>query len=209
MNSMVNNVLLTGGNGLLGRELQKYIKCDAPSSSAMDITYPRSFPFPNPYDVVIHCAAYTDVAGAEREKAKCHKINVIGTKNLVSHFSNSYFVYISTEYAYNPLNFYTYTKLWGEDIVERHSNHLIIRTLFKPYPFPFKKAFIDQYTTGDTVDIIAPMIVDAIQKRLTGRIHLGTGRKTMYEMAKRSRPDVEPISVKDVSFVDIPLDYLT
>jgi dTDP-4-dehydrorhamnose reductase len=204
---MANNILLTGGNGLLGRELRKYIECDAPSSRELDITNPKTFK--RGYTTIIHCAAYTDVAGAEIHKRRCYEVNVVGTRNLINFYSPAYFVYISTEYAFNPLNFYTYTKLWGEDIVRQNKNSMIIRTLFKPYPFPFKRAFIDQYTTGDTVNIIAPMIADTVLSRHWGKIHLGTGRKTMFEMAKRSRPDVKPISVKDVQFVDIPLDYLT
>ena len=43
------------------------------------------------------------------------------------------------------------TKRMAEDLVRYHPNHLIIRTLFKATPWPFEKAFIDQWTEGDSL----------------------------------------------------------
>lgn len=204
---MQTSVLLSGGSGLLGQEIQKYLKCHAPSSTELNILQPETLK--GEYDIVIHGAAYTDVEGAEIHKDMCFKANVNGTENMVKAYPNSFFVYISTEYAYNPMNFYTYSKIWGENEVKKHENHLIIRTLFKPTPFPFEKAFVDQMTCGDYVDVIARLIIETVVKGKKGMIHLGTGRKSMYQLALKTRPDVIPISVDDVRFVSIPKDYLT
>ena len=204
---MINKTLLTGGSGLLGTELRKYIKCDAPTSEELDITKTKIVP--NSFRVIIHCAAYTDVARAEEEKKRCFEVNVQGTVNLVKDSPKSKFIYISSEYVYNPVNFYSLTKLWGEEVVRRYSeNYLIIRTLFKDNPFPYKYAFVDQYTTGDYVDVITPMIVKEILKGTLGTINLGTGRKTMFELARKTRPDVLGNSVDDIKNVILPKDYL-
>ena len=86
--------------------------------------------------VVIHCAAWTNVDGAEEEKNKpiVKKINVDGTENLVKAAKdfNCKFLYISTDYVFNgegttpwkpddknyaPQNYYGETKLQGELVV--------------------------------------------------------------------------------------------
>lgn len=199
--------LLTGGSGLLGQELQKYLNCYAPTHEEMDITWPIEH---KNYSLIIHSAAYTDVPKAEVEKKKCYDINVLGTLNLVRAFPNTPLVFISTEYTLNPVNFYSLTKKWAEDYIKQyHKNYLIIRTLFKPSPFPFEGAFRDQHTQGDFVDVIAPLIVTAIMAwdGISKEIHLGTGRKTIYDLAKRTR-NVYSISVDEIKDVKLPKDYL-
>lgn len=85
-----------------------------------------------PY-AIIHCAAWTNVDGAEDPKIKplVKRINVDGTDYLVKAAKNkgSKFIYISTDYVFNgkgtepwkpddksysPLNYYGQTKLEGE-----------------------------------------------------------------------------------------------
>ena len=84
-------------------------------------------------DAIIHCAAWTNVDGAEDENNKplVKKINVDGTDNLVKAAKaiNAKFLYISTDYVfdgegtrpwqpddknYDPQNYYGETKLQGE-----------------------------------------------------------------------------------------------
>ena len=204
-------ILLTGGSGLLGRELQKYIKCYAPSHAELDITK-KLEPLDRKIQVVIHAAAYTDVPGAEIHKAACYKTNVIGTMHLLEAATrngdtdNPYFVQISSEHAYHPVNYYSRTKQWADEMVEHYhySNHLIIRLLFKPKPFPYEYAFFDQITGGDYVDIMVPMILAAIMEHKTGTIYLHTGKKTMFELARRTRPNIKAISVHDIKNVVMP-----
>ena len=199
---MENKILLFGGSGLLGNEFKKYITCIAPSHKELDIT--KKIYYDDNINCVINCAAYTDVAKAEVEINKCFKINVEGTYNLIKRFSNSYFVYISTEYVNDPINWYSKTKLMGEEMVQRFSNnYLIIRTLFKARPFPYEYAFFDQYTNGDYVDVIAPMIVSHIMMHTTGIINIGTGKKTMFELARQTRPNIKAISVDDIKNVKL------
>lgn len=84
-------------------------------------------------DAIIHCAAWTNVDGAEDENSKpvVRKVNVDGTDNLVkaAKKSGAKFLYISTDYVfdgqgetpwqpddknYAPQNYYGKTKLQGE-----------------------------------------------------------------------------------------------
>lgn len=199
-------MLLTGGSGRLGCELQKYLNCFAPSSKELDITK-RINPIKG-VDRVVHCAAYTDVIKAETENKKCFDVNVFGVQNMAYTYIDSTFIYISSEYAYKPKNFYSWTKLWAEELVKKHPNSLIIRTSFIDRPFPHKYAFADQYTQGDYVDIIAPMIATEVMKGTKGLIYIGTGRKTMFELARQTRPKIKGISVDDIKNVRLPKDYL-
>lgn len=198
-------ILLTGGSGLLGRELQKHIKVDAPSHSELDITRPIK---KGNYDLVIHSAAYTDVLKAETDRINCFDINVMGTINLLHAYWDTPFVFISSEYAHKPVNYYSETKRAGEMAVEALSLHyLIIRTLFKPNPFPHEKAFFDSWTQGDYVDVIAPLIVKALTTIDNSTIYVGTGRKTILELAMRTKPTIAATSTLLVKGVTLPTDY--
>lgn len=194
-------LLLTGGSGLLGSQLKRLLGCAAPPRKDFDILEPKDLG----QDLIVHCAAYTDVLKAESEPRNCFDINVIGTKNM----SRWPLVYVSTEYVFDgrrgdyreedspsPLNNYAYTKYLGELEARKSPRFLIVRTLFKPRPFEHEKACIDQWTSGDYVDEIAPLVSQAVklfqEKKLEGVIHLGTGRKTTYDLAKRTR-NVRPV----------------
>jgi dTDP-4-dehydrorhamnose reductase len=197
-------ILITGASGLLGRHLK--IEADRPTHNELDITKPIE---PKSYELIVHCAAWTKVEQAETDRLECFDVNVRGTLNLLNAYSNTPFVYISSEYARNPVNFYSLTKSLAEQLVTYHAApYLIIRTLFKPYPWPYAYAFKDQHTMGDYVTYIAPKIDKVIQEwdRKSKLIYVGTGRKTMYEMALETKPDVIGNSIKDMK-VKLPYDY--
>ena len=213
-------ILFTGGSGLLGRELRKlYAAFYAPPKSEFDIcdrpavaTLSRER-----FECIVHCAAYTDVAKAESEKELCYQTNVLGTRNLAD--TGIPMIYISTEYVFggekgnygegdcpDPKNFYALTKLLGEGEACR-TTHLIIRTCFKPRPFEHAAACVDQYTSGDYVDVIAKEIFLAIRNfrdLIDETIHIGTGRKSVFDLARQTR-EVIPISVETIG-VKLPRD---
>lgn len=195
-------ILLTGSRGRLGTEIKKHIET---VDFEGDIT--KSF-IARECDLVIHCAAYTDVFKAEVEPMKCIDVNVKGTYLLTQAYQDKPFVYISTEYAKNPLGIYAWSKALGEKIVEKHPHHLIIRTLFKPKPWPFHLAYEDQYTTGDYIDVITEKILEKIKlwnKKDCELWNIGTGRKSMYQLALQTRPDVKPNWITEPF---IPKDYI-
>lgn len=146
-------VLVTGSSGLLGYDVIKAleaqgIKSYGISREVIDLsdlsgtkTIIRNF---SP-DVVIHCAAFTDVDLAEVTPEKCRMINVDVTASIaeVCEEIDAKLVYISTDYVFsgreskpyeanspkNPLSVYGRTKSDGEDeVIRRMSQYFIIRT---------------------------------------------------------------------------------
>lgn len=200
-------ILISGGTGRLATELKKHLEGDYVSIEDFDIAYdiPKK-----EYDLILHMAAFTNVVKAETEDRRCFDTNVFGTYNLVKAYFDTPFVYISTEYANKPLGVYSLTKRLGEEVVKTHPKHLILRTSFKPTPFPFEYAYEDQYTQGDYVDVIAELLAKTVKEwgGTSELRYLGTGRKTMFEMAQRTRPDVKPNKVSDYKYSHlIPHDY--
>lgn len=194
---MTNKILITGGTGRLAAELKKHLEGEYVGIEHWDFIYevPKK-----EYDLVIHMGAYTDVPKAEKEQEKCMATNVLGTFNMVQTYKDTPFIYISTEWAHKPLGVYALSKQLGEEIVKTHPNHLILRTLFKPNPWPFEYAYSDQMTQGDYVDIVAKILADIANtwdKKTSKTDFLGTGRKSILDLAKRTKPDVKPNSVDD------------
>ena len=207
-------IILTGGSGLLGTELQKLVPCFAPSRQLVDITKPI---LPKKVDLIVHCAAYTDVAKAESERELCYQTNVIGTRRLASF--GVPMLYISTEYVFdgekgnyaesdypNPRNFYALTKLLGEH-ESRRTRSTVVRCLFKPRPFEHAAACVDQFSTGLYVDEMAKEIALAIKlfDNLPETVHIGGERISTFNLAKQSR-DVIPITIESIGLVRLPRD---
>lgn len=95
-------------------------------------------------EIVIHCAALSDVDRCEEDKKLAYDLNVEITKNITEYSKkhNSHLIYISTDCVYdgregnlkeenvNPVNYYGETKLLGEKAALEYSNTLVIRTNF-------------------------------------------------------------------------------
>jgi dTDP-4-dehydrorhamnose reductase len=211
-------ILLFGGSGTLGKELQKLnpdIMC--PTHTACDITNRFSVQaeindhYP---DIVIHAAAMTDNRLIERNADDAVLTNIVGSSNIAIACMtlNIRMVYISTDYIFPgthgnyteedpilPFNLYAWSKLGGECAVKAVKNHLIIRTSFGKNDFEYKEAFTDKWTSKCYADQIAPMILEAALSPLTGVLNLGTERKTLYDYAS-ARSTVKPVKIADTSF---------
>lgn len=205
-------ILLIGGSGLLGKELQK-INRDliCPSHKDFDITKNISL---TDVDIVINAAAFKDNRSIELDPRTAIETNIMGAARLAlaCYENNIRYVYISTDYIYKgdrgnyhetdtilPANIYAWTKLGGECSAKAVKNHLIIRTTFGPKEFEYKQAFTDKWTSKDYVDIIAPMILEAALSPLTGVLNLGTERKTLYGHASK-RNQVKGVRLGNTSF---------
>ncbi len=221
--------MITGVTGALGSEL-KIIYSDsiAPTHKDFDIcdlSSVQKFFRSEKIDIVIHTAALTTVRGCEENKSKALDINVKGTRNLITEFKKSNpsgkFVYISTACVFDgnsgmftetsipyPENFYSLTKLLGENIVSQFNDSLIIRTNFiakKQWPYP--KAFTDRYGTYLFANQIALGIKDILNEKLEGIIHLvGDKKISMFELAKLTTPDIQPMTMNDYSGPPVTID---
>ncbi len=110
-----------------------YVQMDITDEAAVRRTIEELKP-----DVIIHCAAWTNVDGAEAPEncEKVHQINAVGTENIAKAAKavDAKMVYISTDYVfdgqgtrpwepddkcYAPLNVYGRSKLDGELAVSR------------------------------------------------------------------------------------------
>ena len=196
-------ILLTGGSGQLGSELLKHRQFIAPNRHEMDIlsearvqiTYEKYKP-----DIVVHSAAYTNTSLPESDPIEayhCYQTNIIGTRN-IARFFHCPIILISTETCLNPYNFYAITKLQSENELKLYSDkYKIIRTSFRERPFEYPMAFDDMYTIGDYVDVIAKLINEEVEKPIENNIvYVGTGVKTPYDLAVKTKPDIKRVSYK-------------
>jgi dTDP-4-dehydrorhamnose reductase len=225
---VVLDIFLTGGSGTLGAELIKQshkfdINFIAPSSKDCDITDEQSVheklrSFKG--GTVVHAAALTDVKGIQEAPLQAIEVNVLGTINIIKSCQklDKKLVFISTDYVFdgnkgnynvtdpiNPISKYAKTKAAAELLVRTIEESLVIRTSFFGYDFPYDKAAVDQWSSKDYVDIIAPLILKVLKKDKTGIVHIGTDRTSTYEKAKRRKPHVEKIFLHEIGF-GIPRD---
>lgn len=83
-------ILITGGNGQLAKEFQRFftrkkIKFSAPSKEILNITnYENTEEFikDKNIELIINCAAYNFVDKAEEESELAYKVNAYGVENL-------------------------------------------------------------------------------------------------------------------------------
>jgi len=222
-------MLITGGSGSLGKEL-KIKNPDAliPNHETLDITNKNKiseFIKKNDVDVIIHTAALTKVRECEEEKELAWRTNVDGTKNLIDVVlelnKKIRFIYISTACVFDghvgnynensipyPENFYALTKTIAEREISKISNHLIIRTNFVPKKiWPYPKAFVDRFGTYLFANDVAQGIKDVNEVNLTGTVHIvGDKKMSMFDLAKITTPNVEPMTMNDYSGPKLTMD---
>jgi dTDP-4-dehydrorhamnose reductase len=155
----MKKILVTGCNGQLGRAIRMeyeneqiaFINTDvieAEGIIALDITdidqVMRLIKSEKP-DVIINCAAHTNVDACEKQWDLAYKINAIGPRNLSIAASevNAKIIHVSTDYVFegngkkpytefdmpNPVSAYGKTKLEGERFVQQFADrYFILRT---------------------------------------------------------------------------------
>ncbi|MEH7355060.1 dTDP-4-dehydrorhamnose reductase [Neobacillus drentensis] len=146
-------VVVTGVQGQLGYDVVKQLTARnhqvfGTDRNELDITDEKAvqayFDEIKP-DALLHCAAYTNVDGAEEDKETVYKVNAIGAKYLAQAASKvgAKMVYVSTDYVFDgtaaepyevdhptqPLGVYGETKYAGEEFVKQNlDHHFIVRT---------------------------------------------------------------------------------
>lgn len=146
-------ILVTGANGMLGQDLCPILEDDGhevveTDVDKLDITNAEQVKkvlTDEMPDMVIHCAAYTNVDKAEEDLKTAELINVTGTENIAETCGKLgiTLVYISTDYVFdgetvepyttedlpNPINNYGATKYEGEEAVRSLcEKYYVVRT---------------------------------------------------------------------------------
>jgi len=206
-------VVVLGGTGLLGNELQKIDKdliCFGKDVNITDFQKLYEKLMSIRPDIIINAAAEINSIDIGENPYKAINTNIIGAANVTKYCLDAKIrlAYISTDYIYNwehgnnkesdkvfPFNEYAWTKLGGECSSRLVENSCIIRTNFGSPKFPYDQAYSNLRTSKDYVDIIAPKILKAAMSNIQGVINIGTESKTMLEFARRRNPEV-----KDASF---------
>ena len=146
-------ILLFGAGGLVGKELVALYartanEVNRPTSAEVDITkFEQVQDFVNEHkpELIINCAALTDVDKCELEEDTAYKINALGPKHiaLAAREQHAKVIHLSTDYVFDgekgepynefdatqPINIYGKSKLDGEEFIkEVTDDFMIIRT---------------------------------------------------------------------------------
>ena len=146
-------ILVTGANGQLGMEMRilgavapnEYIFTDIDELDITDSDAVAAFVEQNGIQIIVNCAAYTNVDRAEEDEPTAERINAEAVRNLAEAMKkvDGTLFHISTDYVFggegntprteemplDPLGAYGRTKLHGEQaIAEVGCKAIIIRT---------------------------------------------------------------------------------
>ena len=151
-------VLLLGKNGQLGYELAKQLPAIAQvvalGREELDLTELNAVVHAvqaHQPDVIINAAAYTAVDKAETDQVNCYLINAAAPSMLASEAKKigALLIHYSTDYVFdgckttpyeptdtpNPINYYGYSKLMGEEGIKYSGcDYLIFRTSWVYHP---------------------------------------------------------------------------
>ncbi len=163
----VRRVLIIGCNGLLGQKVTElFVRGSSYTITLASLEPKPLLPYPSveyvPFDmtskkdvrqliygaepdVIVNCAAMTNVDACENERELAWKINVGGLENMIeaARRSNARIVHVSSDYIFDgksgpygeddrpePLNYYGKTKLAGENVLRASGlNYFIARTM--------------------------------------------------------------------------------
>ncbi len=144
-------VWITGANGLIGNYLVQTAPRFAPDWRVRALTREqfdlldfaavrREFQRDQP-QLVIHCAAISQSADAQKNPGLARRVNVEVTKLLAELAAEIQFIFFSTDLIFdgrkgnytetdapNPLHIYGETKVAAEEIVLKNPRHLVVRT---------------------------------------------------------------------------------
>jgi len=175
-------ILVSGKNGQLGKELQKLAisnqnfqfvffdrdELNIADEQSLKNTFEKFSP-----SYFINCAAYTAVDKAETERELAYKINAEAVGNIARQCTqfNTKLIHISTDYVFdgkanqpykeddatNPVNYYGYTKLSGEELaIKNNSDTIIIRTswVYSEYGNNFVKTMLRLMNERKEINVV-------------------------------------------------------
>lgn len=188
-------LLITGASGQLGNELRSCLEngiaeigpipseyegasVDYADRDALDISDPHAvhqwFREKGPYDLVINCAAFTNVDGCEKAEADAYHVNAHGPENLGREVTatGGKLVYVSTDYVFSgteeaprteadsvcPVSAYGRTK-WAGEVLTRAAcpKFFVVRTawLYGYVGKNFAKTMMRLATNNGKISVVA------------------------------------------------------
>ena len=176
------NILVTGANGQLGNEMRivsknssdRYIFTDVEELDICDKKAIVDIVKNEKIQVIVNCAAYTNVDKAEEEPESAEKLNATAVGNLVQACKDydATLIHISTDYVFggnegntpkteeeptNPTGAYGRSKLHGEQAIEKAGcKHIIIRTawLYSEFGNNFVKTMRKLTAERDSLKVV-------------------------------------------------------
>ena len=191
----IMKILITGCKGQLGTEIQKQLRLgyseigsipeslvgssvtaiDLDTLDLSDLSGVKSFVGDLCPDIIINCAAYTNVDGCETNRDTAFAANAIGPRNLAiaAEKCGAKLIHVSTDYVFdgkdngsvprdecdipNPISAYGSTKLLGERYVSTFcSRHFIVRTawLYSYYGKNFVKTMLNLAASHPYLEVV-------------------------------------------------------
>lgn len=214
------NILITGANGQLGNEMRIVAKDSSDHFTFTDVTAPdgmetellditdveavRRMVRGKEIDVIVNCAAYTNVDKAEDDREFCELLNAKAVKNLAVAMQEAggLLVHISTDYVFGgdpyntpckedqqgtPTGVYGMTKLLGErNIIETCNRYVIIRTawLYSEFGKNFVKTMLSLTSTKPQLKVVFDQCGTP-----TYAYDLAVAIETILERVKSEKPD--------------------
>lgn len=200
------NILVTGANGQLGNCIRnsardskdKYIFTDIAELDITNAEAVKKMVKDNDINIIVNCAAYTNVDKAESDVVLAEKLNAEAVDNLAraAKANDATLIHISTDYVFggshgntprtedepaNPSGVYGLTKLHGEQaIADSGVKALIFRTawLYSEYGKNFVKTMLNLTATKPELKVVfdqcgtptyAQDLADAIVLIITNR----------------------------------------
>lgn len=176
------NILITGANGQLGNCIRNaandskdnYIFTDVAELDITDAKAVADMVKDNDINVIVNCAAYTNVDKAESDAKFAEKLNAVAVDNLAKAIkaNDGTLIHISTDYVFGgdpyntpcredqkgtPTGVYGLTKLHGEQAIEASGcKALIFRTawLYSEYGKNFVKTMLNLTSTKPELKVV-------------------------------------------------------
>ena len=175
------NILVTGANGQLGNEMRRisagsrdhYIFTDVAELDITDASAVSDMVKGNDVEVIVNCAAYTNVDKAEDDEATADLLNNLAVRNLAeaAAAADALLIHVSTDYVFSgnccipytedspvePLGAYGRTKLAGEkSLAAAGCRYMIFRTawLYSQFGKNFVKTMRKLTAEKDTLNVV-------------------------------------------------------
>lgn len=215
-------------------------KCDVGNIRSLDLLAKKI----GKINTIFHCASMTGIDKCEKNQEACWQINVIGTRNIVdlAKKNNARLIYVSTGSVFSgekgnykeddvpePKNFYSWTKLLGEEAVLAYKRGIVVRAvpiglhgIGRPQA-NFMEWLVHSVSNNKSFNLFNDVYINAISAKSfakvlrkipevleRGIIHVGSrDRLSKAEIGQRVIAKFPDFSgeVKLISVADVPGDF--